>query len=290
MARLLPIVLAFAACFVVLLGAFVSRRRRRHKIAAIARLSIPLPRVRLRSQVIVLAADCLEGAERDPDSATLSRGTSPSAPSVFHVSPVSAEPSEQAPSMNEAVSVHLAPTREFAAYAEELAVLSMHSSATRELAVHEAPTRELAAYLDEPLARNAGRPLARAESGRVRAGSGFEPRTRLASERRDEDATLKVGGRETQGPRDTSAEELLRMLGPSPTPDLGNIEIYYRLGLAYLALGKDVQARRCFLTVEGVSPGYRDAAVHLTEIPIYAPTVSGATPVHHLSERVQRRK
>ncbi len=206
--------------------------------------------------MIVIAPDALEDADRDSAS--------------------EARPGEQT---DEAPSVHSAPTREFAAYAEELAAQSMLSRSTRELAVHEAPTREFSAHLDEsPVRQNSG------------------PRTRVASGRREDEITLRVVVQSTvvqstaPRSRDATADELMRMLGPSPTPDLGNIEIYYRLGLAFVATGKLVQARRCFLTVEDISPGYRDAAVHLAEIPMYAPTVSGATPVHHLPERVQRRK
>ncbi len=171
--------------------------------------------------------------------------------------------------------MHSAPTREFSAYAEQLAALATR---TRELAVHEAPTREFAAHLDDPLLSE------RLTSPPRAAGtpSGIQPRTRLPKERREEDATLKLGRGDTPSPNEPSAESLLRMLGPSPIPDLGNIEIYYRLGMVYLAAGHDVSARRCFLTVEGISPGYRDAAEHLAVIPVHVPTSSGETPVHYV--------
>jgi len=254
-------VLAFIAGVGALISALVWNDRRRRNARAMARLSQPLPRVPLRSQVIMLSPDLAECEERENDRE----------------------------SESEALSVHSAPTRELAAYTEELAALSMHSAATcaldaheaptRELAAHEAPTREFAAYEEVPLAHQRA---AVAVSETVGSPSGFRSRSLTARRRRDDDATLKMGSGNTQRTCDASAEELLRMLGPAPTPDLGNIEIYYRLGLVYLAAAKLVQARRCFLTVEGVSPGYRETTAHLAELPFHAPTTSGATPMHHI--------
>ncbi len=281
MGWLLPLsVLAFVACSSLLIGSLVWRGRRRRRDAAMLRLSRPLPRVRLRSQVIVLPMDSSEDGERDCDDEARIPDKSRSGHQGLLVS--EAPSVRQAPVMNEAADVHSAPTREFAAYVEELAALSMLDSPTRELAVHEAPTREFAAYLDEPLLQQpAGLPPpSRAASEQVGNPSGFHPRMRTARERCDDDATLKVPRGETQGPRAPSVEQLLRMLGPSPAPDLGNIEIYHRLGVAYLAAHNEEQARLCFLTVEGISRGYRDAAAHLAVLPIHAPTSSGAMPVH----------
>jgi tetratricopeptide (TPR) repeat protein len=67
-------------------------------------------------------------------------------------------------------------------------------------------------------------------------------------------------------PKGPTVQELLGMLGPSPTPDLGNIEIYYRLGLLYLAEGNQDMARHAFVTVEDISPGYRDAGDYLEKL------------------------
>lgn len=68
-----------------------------------------------------------------------------------------------------------------------------------------------------------------------------------------------------------SIESLKRMLGSSPTPDLGNIEIFYRLALAYLANGQRDEARKALLTVEEVSPGYRDTGRYIEQLGALAP-------------------
>jgi len=265
-----------------------------------ARLSIALPRARLRSQVIVLpvGSSAYRVRDRDGHSEAPAPETSPAKSFAPEALPLADAPAGRvAPGMDEAHeaheadeanepdAVHSAPTRELVAYVEELAALSMQDFPTRALAIHHATTRELAVDLEDPgLSERATLPpVSRGVSGRPGMPSGFQPRTRSARDRREEDATLRMGSAETRGPREISIEELLRMLGPSPVPDLGNIEIYYRLGLAYLAVHKEVQARRCFLTVEEISPGYRDAAARLAELPIYAPTSSGATPVHHVA-------
>lgn len=48
--------------------------------------------------------------------------------------------------------------------------------------------------------------------------------------------------------------------------DLGNIEVFYRLGLAHLANGDWDEALRCFADVEEASPGYRDAGGRASEV------------------------
>jgi tetratricopeptide (TPR) repeat protein len=58
-----------------------------------------------------------------------------------------------------------------------------------------------------------------------------------------------------QGP---SIVSLLKFIKGQPC-DLGNIEVYYRLGLSYLAKGMWSQALEAFKKVEEASPGYRDA-------------------------------
>lgn len=48
--------------------------------------------------------------------------------------------------------------------------------------------------------------------------------------------------------------------------DLGNIEVFYRLGLAHLAGGDWDRALRCFEQVDEASPGYRDAEARADEV------------------------
>jgi tetratricopeptide (TPR) repeat protein len=48
--------------------------------------------------------------------------------------------------------------------------------------------------------------------------------------------------------------------------DLGNIEVFYRLGLAHLAGGDWDRALRCFEQVDEASPGYRDAGARASEV------------------------
>lgn len=48
--------------------------------------------------------------------------------------------------------------------------------------------------------------------------------------------------------------------------DLGNIEVFYRLGVAHLAGGDWDRALRCFEQVEEASPGYRDAGARASEV------------------------
>lgn len=92
-------------------------------------------------------------------------------------------------------------------------------------------------------------------------------------------ASLVVEVRGTQGPSvdslvlptpaaytGPSVKQLDDMLGKGATPDLGNIEIYYRLGLANLAEAKLDEAKKAFTIVDDVSPGYRDAARRAEEI------------------------
>ncbi|MBP6831651.1 MAG: protein kinase [Deltaproteobacteria bacterium] len=55
-----------------------------------------------------------------------------------------------------------------------------------------------------------------------------------------------------------SMESLELMIAGRPC-DLGNIEVFYRLGLAALASGDWPKAMECFAAVEEASPGYRDA-------------------------------
>jgi hypothetical protein len=275
------VVLVLAAFFGVLLGSLL--RRRRVKGRTTVRQSGALPRVPLRSQVIVLGPSSLKRVAREDEEPQPEQA----APALSeHEQPfVVDRPSErEAPFLNHSLSEHEKPTREFAAHVEALAALSRPSTPTREFSVHDARTREFAAYseaLFAPQEEELSRP-SRAANDSARVPSGLPSRTGAGNSRRDEHETLKVGSARAQERREPTATELRQMLGASPTPDLGNIEIYYRLGLALLADGNEVEARRCFLNVEGVSPGYRDTAEQLTRLPIHAPTSSGPTPVYHV--------
>ncbi len=65
--------------------------------------------------------------------------------------------------------------------------------------------------------------------------------------------------------RGPSVQELRAMVG-NQAANLGNIEVYYRLGLALASHGQFEEARRAFESVEEVSPGYRDAATRVKQI------------------------
>jgi hypothetical protein len=82
-----------------------------------------------------------------------------------------------------------------------------------------------------------------------------------------------------------SVDDLLAMLAQFPEPGLGNIEIYYRLGLAYLAAQDVDEARKAFLTVEDISPGYRDATAYLEQllpkVAEHAGVTKGSGPANH---------
>ena len=62
-----------------------------------------------------------------------------------------------------------------------------------------------------------------------------------------------------------SVESLELMIAGRPC-DLGNIEVFYRLGLAALASGDWPRAQECFAAVEDASPGYRDAGGRVLEL------------------------
>jgi serine/threonine-protein kinase len=62
-----------------------------------------------------------------------------------------------------------------------------------------------------------------------------------------------------------SVEALEQMIAGRPC-DLGNIEVFYRLGLAALASGDWPRAQECFAAVEDASPGYRDAGGRVLEL------------------------
>jgi tRNA A-37 threonylcarbamoyl transferase component Bud32/tetratricopeptide (TPR) repeat protein len=62
-----------------------------------------------------------------------------------------------------------------------------------------------------------------------------------------------------------TVEALEQMIGGRPC-DLGNLEVFYRLGLAALASGDWARAQECFAAVEDASPGYRDAGSRVLEL------------------------
>jgi tetratricopeptide (TPR) repeat protein len=92
--------------------------------------------------------------------------------------------------------------------------------------------------------------------------------------------------------RTPSVEELLEMLSRFAEPDLGNIEIHYRLGLAYLAAKQLSEARQAFLTVEDISPGYRDANAYLEQLlpPVgeHAVVTQGSGPANNNATHAER--
>ncbi len=59
--------------------------------------------------------------------------------------------------------------------------------------------------------------------------------------------------------------EYTQMIGGN-TPDLQNIELFYRLGLSHAAAGQWTDARAAFQAVQEVSPGYRDAGQRADEL------------------------
>ncbi len=73
--------------------------------------------------------------------------------------------------------------------------------------------------------------------------------------------------------RGMSARELEQMLGDQP-PSLQNIEVWYRLGLAYAAAGSWTKALKAFQVVEDISPGYRDALARCDELEAWQTKVS----------------
>lgn len=62
-----------------------------------------------------------------------------------------------------------------------------------------------------------------------------------------------------------SAIELEQMIAGKKA-DLGNIEVYYRMGLALMAAGRWDDARNAFSAVDYASPGYRDALKRAQEL------------------------
>ena len=62
-----------------------------------------------------------------------------------------------------------------------------------------------------------------------------------------------------------SAGELEQMIAGKKA-DLGNIEVYYRMGLALMAAGRWDDARGAFSAVDYASPGYRDALKRAQEL------------------------
>ncbi|MBK9071269.1 MAG: serine/threonine protein kinase [Myxococcales bacterium] len=65
-----------------------------------------------------------------------------------------------------------------------------------------------------------------------------------------------------------SIDTLMRFTGGREC-DLGNIEVYYRLGLAHMAGGNWADAAKAFDAVEDASPGYRDAWKRAEEVRVW---------------------
>jgi tetratricopeptide (TPR) repeat protein len=88
------------------------------------------------------------------------------------------------------------------------------------------------------------------------------PSVRATSDRPME---LLTDARVLQARSGPSIDELTAMLN-GKSCDLGNIEVFYRLGLAYLADSRFEEASTAFAQVSEVSPGYRDAERRLEHI------------------------
>jgi tetratricopeptide (TPR) repeat protein len=80
-----------------------------------------------------------------------------------------------------------------------------------------------------------------------------------------------------------SVDELMTLIGGRPA-ELGNIEVYYRLGLAQMAAGRWSEAREAFAAVEQASPGYRDASRRLDEVDRWRQAVAATDPRHSLGQ------
>ncbi len=78
---------------------------------------------------------------------------------------------------------------------------------------------------------------------------------------RGEAGTDEAVAAATSGP---TVAELVDMIAEQDC-NLGNIEVYYRLGLACLAAGKPEDAARAFRAVDETSPGYRDVSSRLPD-------------------------
>lgn len=143
------------------------------------------------------------------------------------------------------------PAEESAALYRRLASLQDHFG-NREAAVEtltklieKAPGDEAARELYEQLT---GEPSPHPDLPQEEGGGGL-----LADERVKE---AKAG---------PSIQELVELIGGRAC-DLGNIEVFYRLGLACLAVKRFDDAARAFRAVTDASPGYRDAEERLAEI------------------------
>lgn len=75
-----------------------------------------------------------------------------------------------------------------------------------------------------------------------------------------------------------SVSSLELMIAGRPC-DLGNIEVFYRLGLAALASGDWPRAQQSFAAVEDASPGYRDAGERAQAIAAWCSTLARRMPV-----------
>lgn len=85
-----------------------------------------------------------------------------------------------------------------------------------------------------------------------------------------------------QGP---TVGELEALIDGQP-PDLQNIEVYYRLGLAQAAGGRWGEAHEAFVAVEDTSPGYRDAARRAAEFGSWKNAMDSASgELDQVSER-----
>jgi hypothetical protein len=143
----------------------------------------------------------------------------------------------------------------------ELLVMELHRLSAA-LPVMEAPGASFAEQREPAsMSRRSSLPPARQSTMPPARRSSLPPRRAPGS-------LAPSAMRESQRPRPPglTVPELMRMLGPSPVPDLSNIEIFYRIGLTHMAGGNLRSARQAFATVDEVSPGYREVTRYLIEI------------------------
>ena len=85
-----------------------------------------------------------------------------------------------------------------------------------------------------------------------------------------------------------SVRDLQKMIGQN-IPNLQNVEIFYRLGLAMAGDGRWLEAKEAFEAVGNASPGYRDATGRAKELSqwqeVISPTLCGAGDNTGISER-----
>lgn len=108
-----------------------------------------------------------------------------------------------------------------------------------------------------------GRDLA----GLIRASSVARSERALARGLESQEIRLKlVADPKVEAARDGPTVRELKEMMADAEPSLQNIEVWYRLGLAYAAGARWTEALEAFKVVEDISPGYRDALDRADEL------------------------